>query len=1010
MNWNFRRLLVLLFVVFPVICGVQVGKAEDVPKASVKPRAIIFDDPAMPGYDRNLVSSLKNTLTVAGYETETGDVKTLETPDKLKSERCALLVLPQARWLPESVAPTIRDFANQGGNLLVLGAPAWQSPVAVLQDNRWRTREEIATTQARKQVRSVFLDFSPIFPLGTLIRETNREQTYLQEITSSADATGETVTALHIAVTDLDGWEMWRTPDLDKTPFRSGETITVFSARGGPRTQRLAVEWDERDGSRWIAVIPLTERWRQYRLTPADFKPWGVSAERERAGFRPENVVRFKAGLAFTHTGREGGAQEYWLAGVGTDTAAQEVAVLPVPVLETIAPAYKFSPVSGTVRLSTPTGQALVTSVPPASVDGMWQITSSPPRPGGGGFDKKRDWRWQPLLTARDAGNGQWRGAPATLMIYKPNTNMPFAGGVWASFAVEETAFYRQPGILRMIGEITRRMRSGLFLIDGGADAYTLLPGQNARLGATIANVGFSKRLVTARIVVTSGPDKSVPIWQKSFPVTLGARSSAVTTAMEWKPPSGKYPPNGYRVVTELYANDVLIDRVEHRLVLWQKIVNPEYVTAGKDGQFWRYGKPWHAFGINYTPSSGIAQENDDLYQRWLSPAAYDPETVERDLFHIEELGFNTVSAWVYPGEATWQNLLDFLRRCRAHHLTVSLMLAPQVGSTGEAASLQPLIERFQLPQNDTLLGYEIAWEPEFNSHKDRKGMDTAWEKWVVERYGSVANAEAKWKTRVPRNDTGKVTNPPDDALWKKEGSTTQLAIAYRLFLDDWLAIKFVPIVNRLHGIDPHHLVSFRMNHGGDPTNRGGMPYTFEGLAGAVDYFGPEAYGRVGDWDRVKPGIFTAAYGRAIAPHKPIIWMEAGTSVWDATRNNVATDQLAFQGRFYDDFFRMAINSGANGIFFWWFAGGYRYGEGSDYGVLNPDGTDRPATTVIRRNGVAFKNAPMPTPNEWLFFDRNTHPDGLVGVYDALSERFWAAIAQGRVPGLRVKTDNITNP
>jgi hypothetical protein len=38
----------------------------------------------------------------------------------------------------------------------------------------------------------------------------------------------------------------------------------------------------------------------------------------------------------------------------------------------------------------------------------------------------------------------------------------------------------------------------------------------------------------------------------------------------------------------------------------------------------------------------------------------------------------------------------------------------------------------------------------------------------------------------------------------------------------------------------------------------------------------------------------------------------------------------------------------------------------------------------------------------WLPFDRDAHPDGLFGVYDALADRFWSAVAQGRRPGLRV--------
>ena len=42
----------------------------------------------------------------------------------------------------------------------------------------------------------------------------------------------------------------------------------------------------------------------------------------------------------------------------------------------------------------------------------------------------------------------------------------------------------------------------------------------------------------------------------------------------------------------------------------------------------------------------------------------------------------------------------------------------------------------------------------------------------------------------------------------------------------------------------------------------------------------PGGYGRIGDWERVRPGWFTVAYARAAAPDLPVLWAEFGTSVW----------------------------------------------------------------------------------------------------------------------------------
>ena len=40
--------------------------------------------------------------------------------------------------------------------------------------------------------------------------------------------------------------------------------------------------------------------------------------------------------------------------------------------------------------------------------------------------------------------------------------------------------------------------------------------------------------------------------------------------------------------------------------------------------------------------------------------------------------------------------------------------------------------------------------------------------------------------------------------------------------------------------------------------------------------------------------------------------------------------------------YRMFIESGADGVFFWWYPGGFRLGENSDFGIINPDGTTDP--------------------------------------------------------------------
>jgi hypothetical protein len=127
-----------------------------------------------------------------------------------------------------------------------------------------------------------------------------------------------------------------------------------------------------------------------------------------------------------------------------------------------------------------------------------------------------------------------------------------------------------------------------------------------------------------------------------------------------------------------------------------------------------------------------------------------------------------------------------------------------------------------------------------------------------------------------------------------------------------------------------------------------------------------------------------------------------GNSVWDMTRMAPSPERIEFTARYYRDFYRMMIESGADGVFFWWYPGGFRLNENSDYGILNPDGTDREITRVIRTEGLRFLAAPKPPPPDyWIAVDRDRDARGLPGLYEAAKADYWWAVAEGRVPGLK---------
>src|SRR5439155_26934842 len=115
----------------------------------------------------------------------------------------------------------------------------------------------------------------------------------------------------------------------------------------------LAVEWQERDGSRWIAAVPLDRAWQHVGLPPREFLYWPDSPTGERRGgagdrFHPERAARLSLGFAASHHAAPGD-HTAWIAGPGAapDPFPDAEAQAEPPRLEALSPAYQVFPLRG---------------------------------------------------------------------------------------------------------------------------------------------------------------------------------------------------------------------------------------------------------------------------------------------------------------------------------------------------------------------------------------------------------------------------------------------------------------------------------------------------------------------------------------------------------------------------------------------------------------------------------------------------------------------------------------
>ena len=355
-------------------------------------------------------------------------------------------------------------------------------------------------------------------------------------------------------------------------------------------------------------------------------------------------------------------------------------------------------------------------------------------------------------------------------------------------------------------------------------------------------------------------------------------------------------------------------------------------------------------------------------------------------------------------------NLQDFLRRCRNHQIRVNGFIegaapfqAAQFGS--DSSRVRNWFAAGGFAENPTIFAYDTAWEPGnyVFSASWRPRWDRDWENWIVERYGSVESAEKDWGIPVPRKD-GKPTSPSDEQL-SKDGNWRIMVAAYRRFMDDLMSQKWNQATRRLRQLAPRQLISFRQGNT--------LPHDFAltAVGKHIDFICPEGYSIPNSEDGYNAAGFITRYVRFTTGGKPVIWAEFGNSVWNRTTLRPDPRVIEDQGRYHEIFYRVILEAGANGSAPWWWPGGYRVNELSDYGICNPDGTLRPAAELIRKYAPRIKaERPLPKGDYPFVMDRDANAGGYwYAAFNTGKNAYAAAVRQKKILEIRTAGTGTTS-
>ncbi|MBO5897888.1 MAG: beta-galactosidase, partial [Clostridia bacterium] len=797
------------------------------------------------------------------------------------------------------------------------------------------------------------------------------------------------------------------------------------------------------DGARWRTKIPFVSKdWAHYVLSPHDFQYFSGGTR----GKCPDlsDIVRFQVAFEDRFSKISQGSHSCYISDVTLSHVEGDGAFGQVSLddynLNGVTPLYEQYPITNAVKLSADDMQTFVSARDYVVPCGQNALVSRHAGICGIGYGKNTDIRFIPLITATDA-KGLVSGHIAWIDLYATATgaNGPCEGSLVGYFGATTDEFYNANGIAAVV-ETTLAMMRDVFIVNGGTDEHTYIKDETTAITAGLQLVAFDEqalRDVTASVSLYSGEELLAHYSSENIDMIPLINS---ILAVE-----GRYDLSGGapdRVVASLLSDGQTVDRVEHSIHYWSpKPASERSYVYTEDGQFKRDGKAVNFFGTNYYPSYCAAAPKNSEYKKlshthssYTSRDGYDPLAITNDLKRIKSLGMNAIAVASHLDSIKISNnLLDLLRICEELDLYVELSLArvayPLRGYS--ASGVETCIKRLHLDECDRIISYDICWEERVGNYLGggggagngrfigRAAWDGAFTEWTETQYGSVEAAEDAWGIRLGRTEAGYLLLT--DAMIDDRSDKYQKAVAaYNRFLDDAVSTSMAKNVAHLRSLVPHQMVTFRMSMAGSALRTPGFQpsvccFDFQSLASAMSYMEPEGYQLNADDESCLQVMFANAYARYAKPDAPVVWKEFGRSAWAYREDgNFYPSEAAIEATV--DYYRYVLDyclkSHTCGIYSWWSIAGYRVDEDSDYGVFNPDGSDRgEITALLREYAPKFvdQGARDASKTAYICVDRDDHVGGLFGMFDAVKDDLYAAYQAGKhvtfVDGSHSKSD-----
>lgn len=739
--------------------------AQALPAAGSGPRVAVLRDELPAGPGAAGPERLGGWLSGAGYRVTYLTATQLANPFILRGPLVAadaglpvfdLLVLPYGAAFPAPAARSLKSYLRQQGAFLSTGGYAFDELLVPYQAKWYRPADLPPAAGASAPV----LGFEPPadepatagWSLGC---DPEGVKPALRLVPGPAGR-GQ---GLEFAVTPL---RIWSTATLDvagRLPVDglvAGKpwSVTRLWAKGDARTPRVALEWDEGDGSRWKATIELSTEWKEYVLHRDDFTYWHDNPSVGRGGaedhLHPERAKCFQIGMALDIAERDQPhvvqlddlrvqvdelaplrAQPQCL---NTRVAKIRDAMWPTPDQVPV-----FDPSRDLEFVATARAAAGQHVAGPAKWAGPFEgwaavgMTSNQ----GHGFGPNLC-RLVPLLEGLDRF-GRPRGALGSLMY--PYDGY-YRGAAFGFFGVTNRDLFAegQPGARDLLLSTAAALVRRVYLHDTEAEFSSYRPGETIGLRTRASNFGRQDRPVAVTLEAFAG--RPAEGGKRVFRETKEGTLAAGATAQFDFPFTPAEQADFYTFAATVAVDGKPVDTEQNAVVVWRERPEATMPPVAAPGPYFTFtpaaGAPRPLFLLGCQTYWG---QNGSVTAR--SPLAF-----ERDYSLMQDYGLHFTRLFVPFRTDSERRQSDAMVQLAARH-RVLFYHAPNLGNTADPQELEKqaqlskeLGERYR---NQPWLLVDVCNEPSL--HVESEGLAEPFRQYLRSEYGSDEALRKAWGT-----------------------------------------------------------------------------------------------------------------------------------------------------------------------------------------------------------------------------------------------------------------------